>query len=73
MIARIIGGLSKANVAIILAIVSDTTEETERNRAMVIIKTKGNRTSFIYLFSKGMDWCSIFVGFYIWTIAWCCM
>jgi predicted regulator of amino acid metabolism with ACT domain len=35
MIARIIGGLSKANVAIILAIVSDTTTENERNRAMV--------------------------------------
>jgi hypothetical protein len=35
MIARIIGGLSKANVAITLAIVSDTTTENERNRAMV--------------------------------------
>ncbi|CAF0757629.1 unnamed protein product [Adineta steineri] len=34
MIARIIGGLSKANVAIILAIVSDSTTENERNRAM---------------------------------------
>jgi len=38
MFARIIGGLSKANVAVILAIVSDTTTEKERNRAMVIIK-----------------------------------
>lgn len=37
MLARIIGGLSKANVAVILAIVSDTTTEKERNRAMVII------------------------------------
>lgn len=35
MLARVIGGLSKANVAVILAIVSDSTEETERNRAMV--------------------------------------
>lgn len=35
MFARIIGGLSKANVAVILAIVSDSTGETERNRAMV--------------------------------------
>jgi hypothetical protein len=38
MLARIIGGLSKANIAVILAIVSDTTTETERNQAMVIIK-----------------------------------
>jgi hypothetical protein len=37
MFARIIGGLSKANVAVTLAIVSDTTTETERNRAMVCI------------------------------------
>ncbi|CAF1429974.1 unnamed protein product [Adineta ricciae] len=37
MIARIIGGLSKANVAIILAIVSDSTTENERNRAMAWI------------------------------------
>jgi MFS family permease len=37
MLARIIGGLSKANVAVILAIVSDTTSETERNRAMAWI------------------------------------
>lgn len=35
MFARIVGGLSKANVAIILAIVSDTTTEHDRNRAMV--------------------------------------
>ncbi|CAF0987375.1 unnamed protein product [Didymodactylos carnosus] len=35
MIARFIGGLCKANVAIILAIVSDVTTENERNRAMV--------------------------------------
>jgi hypothetical protein len=35
MLARIVSGLSKANVAIILAIVSDTTTEKERNRAMV--------------------------------------
>ncbi|UJR23605.1 hypothetical protein I4U23_026593 [Adineta vaga] len=37
MIARIVSGLSKANVAITLAIVSDTTTETERNRAMAWI------------------------------------
>ena len=37
MFARILGGLSKANVAVILAIVSDTTTEKERNRAMVNI------------------------------------
>jgi hypothetical protein len=42
MLARIIGGLSKANVAVILAIVSDTTTETERNRAMVCIKYPDN-------------------------------
>ncbi len=35
MLARIVSGLSKANVAIILAIVSDTTTEKQRNRAMV--------------------------------------
>lgn len=35
MFARILSGLSKANVAIILAIVSDTTTEQQRNRAMV--------------------------------------
>jgi hypothetical protein len=35
MLARIIGGLSKANVAVILAIVSDTTTEKERNQSMV--------------------------------------
>lgn len=35
MLARVIGGISKANVAIILAIVSDSTTEHERNRAMV--------------------------------------
>ena len=35
MVARLISGLSKANVAIILAIVSDVTTEKERNRAMV--------------------------------------
>ncbi len=33
--ARLVSGLSKANVAIILAIVSDTTKEKDRNRAMV--------------------------------------
>ncbi|CAM4775846.1 unnamed protein product [Rotaria magnacalcarata] len=37
MLARVIGGLSKANVAIILAIVSDSTTENERNRAMAWI------------------------------------
>ncbi|UJR25310.1 hypothetical protein I4U23_006661 [Adineta vaga] len=37
MVARIIGGLSKANVAITLAIVSDSTTENERNRAMAWI------------------------------------
>lgn len=37
MFARILGGLSKANVAVILAIVSDTTTEKERNRAMAWI------------------------------------
>ncbi|CAF4492742.1 unnamed protein product [Rotaria sp. Silwood2] len=37
MLARIIGGFSKANVAIILAIVSDSTTENERNRAMAWI------------------------------------
>lgn len=35
MIARIVSGLAKANVAITLAIVSDTTTEQQRNRAMV--------------------------------------
>ena len=35
MIARIVGGLAKANVAITLAIVSDVTTENDRNRAMV--------------------------------------
>ncbi|CAF1004284.1 unnamed protein product [Adineta steineri] len=37
MLARVVSGLSKANVAIILAIVSDTTTEKERNRAMAWI------------------------------------
>ena len=48
MIARVIGGLSKANVAIILAIVSDTTTETERNRAMVN-ERESRTTSFVSL------------------------
>ncbi|CAF1171290.1 unnamed protein product [Adineta ricciae] len=37
MFARLVSGLSKANVAITLAIVSDTTNEKERNHAMAWI------------------------------------
>ena len=36
MFARLVSGLSKANVAITLAIVSDTTNDKQRNHAMVI-------------------------------------
>jgi hypothetical protein len=47
MLARIMSGLSKANVAITLAIVSDTTTEKDRNRAMVrTLKTNLNFTHF---------------------------
>jgi MFS family permease len=50
MLARIVGGFSKANVAIILAIVSDTTTEKERNRAMVRRKNNSTEKSFSYFF-----------------------
>lgn len=42
MLARIIGGLAKANVAITLAIVSDSTTDNERNRAMVRALSRSN-------------------------------
>lgn len=48
MIARIIGGLSKANVAIALAIVSDTTTENERNRAMVRKFDESRTNGFLF-------------------------
>jgi hypothetical protein len=56
MLARIIGGLSKANVAVILAIVSDTTTDRERNRAMVCIKYPDN-----YIREKKETIVSIFI------------
>lgn len=74
MFARIIGGLSKANVAVILAIVSDSTGENERNRAMVRRQTnrslrKGQiRSNLIFLLTSSFS--SISLPFFFQGMDW---
>ena len=74
MIARLISGLSKANVAITLAIVSDATTEKDRNRAMVKIKLLIDNEIFSsspIQIDLGMDWRGIFTWIYLGSITWC--
>lgn len=68
MVARLISGLSKANVAIALAIVSDVTTEKERNRAMVRRKRLVNID--LFSISLGVDRFGLFTWFYSWPITW---
>lgn len=68
MVARLISGLSKANVAITLAIVSDVTTEKERNRAMVRRKRLVNID--LFSISLGVDRFGLFTWFYSWPITW---
>ena len=68
MFARIVSGLSKANIAIILAIVSDTTTEKDRNRAMVREITFENVYFSLFI---GVDWCGFFFGFHFRSITRC--
>jgi len=63
LIARTVSGLSKANVAIILAIVSDTTTEKDRNRAMAWI---GAAFSLGFIFGPILGAVCSQIGMFYW-------
>ncbi|CAF0774572.1 unnamed protein product, partial [Didymodactylos carnosus] len=66
IIARIVGGLAKANVAIVLSIVSDVTTENERNRAMAWI---GAAFSLGFIFGPLLGAISSHLGTKFWPLS----